>query len=225
MIGVSGAATSVFGNLAILPKQFDRRLGLATGCAMVGLSVGTAAALTGSQHLIAAFHWRHAYQIIACASVAGSLLTCALIQKRTVALRPQTHDRAIDIPAAEQRFLVVKLDTIALVAFLALSATLSLNPHLPVLLADRGLSPESAANCASLIGVGILVGLLLSSILIDRLHSPLVSAGFLLTGASGYLVLVNAWSLQSMLLASAGIGLAIGAEDDLLSYLSASIWG
>ncbi|WP_235215054.1 MULTISPECIES: MFS transporter [Burkholderia] len=218
-IGVSGAATSVLGYLAILPQWFDRRLGLATGCAMVGLGVGTAAAPTVTQHLIAAFHWRHAYQIIACVSLGGSLLACALIRERKVARRPQADDRLADITGAEQTFPAVKLGTIVVVAFLASSATLSLNPHLPVLLADRGLSPGAAANCASLVGVGILVGRLISGVLIDYLHAPLVGAGFLLAGALGYLLLMNAASLPSVLLACACIGVAIGVEGDLLSYL------
>ncbi|WP_175997310.1 MFS transporter [Burkholderia stabilis] len=219
VIGVSGAATSVLGYLAILPQWFDRRLGLATGCAMVGLGVGTAAAPTVTQHLIAAFHWRHAYQISACVSLAGSLLAYALIRERKVAPRPRRDDRPADIASAEPSFSAVKLGTIVVVAFLASSATLSLNPHLPVLLADRGLSPGAAANCASLIGVGILIGRLISGALIDYLHAPLVGAGFLLAGASGYLLLMSAASLPSVLLACACIGLAIGAEGDLLSYL------
>ncbi|MFM0019463.1 MFS transporter [Paraburkholderia azotifigens] len=218
-IGVSGAATSVLGYLAILPQWFDRRLGLATGCAMVGLGVGTAAAPTVTQHLIGAVSWRHAYQIIACVSLAGSLLAYVLIRERKVVPRSSRSDRSGDIAVAERQFSVVKLGTIVAVALLASSATLSLNPHLPVLLADRGLSPGAAANCASLIGVGILVGRLLSGVLIDHLHAPYVGAGFLLAGATGYLLLMNAASLQSALLACACIGLAIGAEGDLLSYL------
>ena len=220
VIGVSGAATSVLGYLAILPQWFDRRLGLATGCAMIGLGVGAAAAPTATQHLIAAFHWRHTYQIIACVSLVGSLLACALIRERKAAPRSRRRDdRFPDGSGAEPAFSAVKLCTIFAVAFLASSATLSLNPHLPALLTDRGLSAGAAAHCASLIGVGILIGRLLSGILIDRLHAPYVGAGFFLAGAVGYLLLMNAVSLQSALLACACIGLAIGAEGDLLSYL------
>ncbi|MEX3939926.1 MFS transporter [Paraburkholderia sp. BR10937] len=219
VIGVSGAATSVLGYLAILPQWFDRRLGLATGCAMVGLGVGAAAAPTVTQHLIAAFHWRHAYQIIACVSLAGSLLACALIKDRKNTPRTPRHERFPDGTVADPRFSALKLGTIVAVAFLASSATLSLNPHLPALLTDRGLSSGSAAYCASLIGVGILVGRLLSGVLIDHLHAPFVGAGFFLAGAAGYLLLMNAASLNSALFACACIGLAIGAEGDLLSYL------
>ena len=219
VIGVSGAATSVLGYLAILPQWFDRRLGLATGCAMVGLGLGAAAAPTLTQHLIAAFHWRHAYQIIACVSLAGSLLACALIRGRGTAPRSQRHDLFPDGSIGHPKFSALKLSTIVAVAFLASSATLSLNPHLPALLTDRGLSSGSAAHCASLIGVGILFGRLLSGVLIDYLHAPLVGACFFLAGAAGYLLLMNAATLQSALLACACIGLAIGAEGDLLSYL------
>lgn len=220
VIGVAGAATSVLGYLAILPQWFDRRLGLATGCAMIGLGIGAAAAPTATQHLIAVFHWRHAYQIIAGVSLVGSLLACALIRERKRAPRSVRHDGHFpDVTEMAPAFSALKLGIIFAVAFLASSATLSLNPHLPALLTDRGLSAGAAAHCASLIGVGILIGRLLSGILIDRLHAPFVGAGFFLAGAAGYLLLMNAASLQSAMLACACIGLAIGAEGDLLSYL------
>ncbi|CAB3803712.1 hypothetical protein LMG28688_05825 [Paraburkholderia caffeinitolerans] len=219
VIGVAGAATSVLGYLAILPQWFDRRLGLATGCAMIGLGIGVAAAPTATQHLIAAFHWRATYQIIACVSLVGSLLACSLIRERKAATRSNQRNDHIPDGGADPAFSAVKLCTIFAVAFLASSATLSLNPHLPAMLTDRGLSAGAAAHCASLIGVGVLVGRLLSGILIDRLHAPFVGAGFFLAGAAGYLLLMNAASLHSALLACACIGLAIGAEGDLLSYL------
>ncbi|MEX3964612.1 MFS transporter [Paraburkholderia sp. EG286B] len=220
LIGVAGAATSVLGYLAILPQWFDRRLGLATGCAMIGLGIGAAIAPTATQHLIAAYQWRHAYQIIAGVSLVGSLIAYALLSERRPAPHAQAHDDRFASRTDDTRpFSPVKLAVIFLVAFFASSATLSLNPHLPALLMDRGLSASSAAHCASLIGIGILVGRLLSGVLIDRFHAPLIGTGFFLAGTAGYLLLMNASSLQSALLACACIGLAIGAEGDLLSYL------
>ncbi|WP_321817694.1 MULTISPECIES: MFS transporter [unclassified Paraburkholderia] len=219
-IGVTGAATSVLGYLAILPQWFDRRLGLATGCAMIGLGIGAAAAPTATQHLIGALHWRHAYQVIACVSLAGSLLACLLIRERKSAPRALPRQgHFVDGLAGGAAFSTLKLGIIFAVAFLASSATLSLNPHLPALLTERGLSAEEAAHCASLIGIGILLGRLLAGILMDRFHAPFVGSAFFLAGAVGYLLLLNAVSLQSALLACACIGLAIGVEGDLLSYL------
>ncbi|WP_321930515.1 MULTISPECIES: MFS transporter [Paraburkholderia] len=220
IIGVFGAATSVLGYLAILPQWFDRRLGLATGFAMIGLGVGAAAAPAATQHLIAAFHWRHTYQILACVSLAGSLLALSLIKERPPrAVAEREHDRTATVHAVALPFSAWKLATIFLVALLASSATLSLNPHLPALLMDRGLSTAWAATCASLVGVGILFGRLLSGFLMDRFHAPFVGAAFLLAGACGSLLLLNAATLQSALVACGLAGLAIGAEGDLLSYL------
>jgi MFS transporter, OFA family, oxalate/formate antiporter len=220
IIGVFGAATSVLGYLAILPQWFDKRLGLATGLAMIGLGAGAAAAPAASHHLISVLGWRYAYQVLAAFSFAGSMLALSLLRERApsaIARAPAETSRGM--PAADLPFSPLKLGVIFLVAFLASTATLSLNPHLPALLMDRGLSATAAAKCASSVGVGLLIGRLLSGFLIDRFHAPFVGAAFLLAGACGTLLLMNATTLQSALVASGLAGLAIGAEGDLLSYL------
>lgn len=220
IIGIFGAATSVLGYLAILPQWFDKRLGLATGLAMIGLGAGAAAAPAAAHQLISMLHWRHAYQVLAGVSFVGSMLALSLLKERAPSSLTGTHaTRHGDMPAVDLPFSPMKLGVIFLVAFLASSATLSLNPHLPALLMDRGLSSAAAAKCASSIGIGLLIGRLLSGFLMDRFHAPFVGATFLLAGACGTLLLLNAASLQSALVASCLTGLAIGAEGDLLSYL------
>ncbi|WP_321871834.1 MFS transporter [Paraburkholderia tropica] len=220
IVGVFGAATSVLGYLAILPQWFDKRLGLATGFAMIGLGAGAAAAPAAAHYLISMLHWRHAYQVLAGVSFVGSMLALSLLKERRPSTLADKHAaRHSSMPAGDLPFSPVKLGVIFVVAFLASSATLSLNPHLPALLLDRGLSGAAAAKCASAVGIGLLIGRLLSGFLMDRFHAPFVGATFLLAGACGTLLLLNATSLQSALLASALAGLAIGAEGDLLSYL------
>ncbi|HBO81217.1 MAG TPA: MFS transporter, partial [Cupriavidus sp.] len=61
VVGVSGAATSVLGYLAVLPQWFDRRLGLALGIAMCGLGAGTVILPITAQFLVTTFGWRMAY--------------------------------------------------------------------------------------------------------------------------------------------------------------------
>lgn len=220
VIGVFGAATSVLGYLAILPQWFDKRLGLATGLAMIGLGAGAAAAPAAAHHLISILDWRHTYQVLAGISLVGSMLALSLLKERAPVALPDRHAaRRGGMPAVDLPFSPVKLGVIFLVAFLASSATLSLNPHLPALLMDRGLSGAATAKCASAVGIGLLIGRLLSGFLMDRFHAPFVGATFLLAGACGTLLLLNAASLQAALLASSLAGLAIGAEGDLLSYL------
>jgi len=218
IIGMSGAATSVLGYLAILPQWFDRRLGLAIGFAMVGLGVGTIVLPALSANLIAMFGWRTAYQVLAAISLAGALLAFFMLRENR-----KVHQMGAVTQGAPTRSVVrhkgVKVFVIFVGAFLASSAVLSLGPHLPALLMDRGISAQDAAKSASLIGLGILVGRLSSGFLVDRVHAPFVACCYFLCGAAGFILLGQVDSYQGALLASVLVGLAIGAEGDLLSYL------
>ncbi|WP_144444405.1 MFS transporter [Caballeronia arationis] len=164
VIGMSGAATSVLGYLAILPQWFDRRLGLAIGLAMVGLGVGTIVLPALSQHLIAGFGWRGAYQILAGISLVGAVIAYTLLRER------RGHAKASPMRGSGEfatdasisgRLKLFRIVVIFLAAFLASSAALSLGPHLPALLIDRGISAHDAARSASLVGLDSLTELIL----------------------------------------------------------------
>lgn len=219
LIGMAGAATTVLGYLAILPYWFDRRLGLAIGVAMLGLGLGTVGAPPLAHALIATFGWRSAYQAFALISLAGSLGAWWLLapkpsgQQQTAKSR---HGEGASVLAAHSSW---KVFLIFLAAFLASAATLSLNTHLPGLLASRGVSGGDAARALSLLGTGILCGRFISGLLLDRIHAPIVGCLFFLAGAAGFFMLEGAPRYPSALLACVFAGLAIGAEGDLLSYL------
>ena len=227
VVGVFGAATSVLGYLAVLPQWFDRRLGLALGLAMCGLGAGAVLMPMIAQHLVAAYGWRAAYVGLGLGSVLFSMVACALLRERD--LHPTTGRadaaRTTDGVALSEALRSYRLWAIWLVFVLASSATLSLGPHLPALFADRGFDPGQAARSASMVGMGLLVGRILTGVLIDRIHAPFVACAFFFGGAVGIFLLRGSSDYQSMLLAAALVGLTIGAEGDLISYLVRSYFG
>jgi MFS transporter, OFA family, oxalate/formate antiporter len=75
------------------------------------------------------------------------------------------------------------------------------------------------AQALALTGVGIFVGRLLTGLLLDRMHAPYVGSLFFVAGAAGLGILQGAQSSSAVLAASTLVGLALGAEGDLLSYL------
>ena len=228
VIGMSGAATSVLGYLAILPQWFDRRLGLAIGIAMVGLGVGTIVLPALSQELIDGFGWRGAYQILAGISLVGAVIAFTLLRERQGYPKASRMHDSGEFPtdaSISGRLKLFRIVVIFVAAFLASSAALALGPHLPALLIDRGISAHDAARSASLVGLGILIGRLTSGVLVDRVHAPLVACVFFAAGALGFVLLKQLDSYPGALLASALVGLAIGAEGDLLSYLVRSYIG
>jgi len=227
VVGVSGAATSVLGYLAVLPQWFDRRLGLALGIAMCGLGAGTVILPVTAQYLVTTFGWRMAYVAMGFGSVVLSMVACAMLRERFPGTGGAVHASA---PAPEGVALATALRSyrlwaIWLVFVLSSAATLSLGPHLPSLFADRGFDAGMAARSASMVGVGLLVGRLLTGLLIDRIHAPLVASVFFVGGAVGVILLRANHDYNTLLVATMLIGLTIGAEGDLISYLVRSYFG
>jgi len=223
VVGVSGAATSVLGYLAVLPQWFDRRLGLALGIAMCGLGAGTVILPITAQILVTTFGWRVAYVGLGVGSILLSLAACGLLRERYSGARRAAHAR--DGVALRVALRSYRLWAIWLVFVLSSAATLSLGPHLPSLFADRGFDAAMAARSASMVGVGLLVGRLLTGLLIDKIHAPLVASVFFVGGAVGVFLLRSTHDYTTLLVATTLIGLTIGAEGDLISYLVRSYFG
>lgn len=227
VIGVSGAATSVLGYLSVLPQWFDRRLGLALGIAMCGLGAGTVLMPMSAQHLVSVYGWRVAYAVLGFGTIIFSLIACGLLRERRQPARIATaktapNDEGIALSTALRSY---KLWAIWLVFVFASAATLSLGPHLPALFADRGFSPTEAARSASTLGIGLLIGRLATGILIDRVHAPFVACTFFIGGAIGIFLLRGTTDYNTLLIATVLIGLTIGAEGDLISFLVRSYFG
>ncbi|QRQ84296.1 MFS transporter [Cupriavidus oxalaticus] len=227
VVGVFGAATSVLGYLAVLPQWFDRRLGLALGIAMCGLGAGTVLMPATAQYLVTGYGWRTAYVALGIGSIVLSLLACALLRERggAGAARTRAQATAADGVPLRQAMRSYRLWAIWAVFVLGSSATLSLGPHLPAMFADKGFSPADAARSASMVGVGLLIGRLLTGVLIDRIHAPFVACVFFFGGAVGIYLLGVTNDYQMLLVATTLIGLTIGAEGDLISFLVRSYFG
>lgn len=227
VVGIFGAATSVLGYLTVLPQWFDRRLGLALGIAMCGLGAGTVLMPATAQYLVTGYGWRTAYVVLGLSSIVLSLVACTLLRERKASGidMKRSMATAVDGVPLRQALRSYRLWAIWAVFVLASSATLSLGPHLPAMFADRGFSPADAARSASMVGGGLLIGRLLTGILIDRIHAPFVACVFFVGGALGIFILRSTHDYQLLLVATTLIGLTIGAEGDLISYLVRSYFG
>lgn len=92
--------------------------------------------------------------------------------------------------------------------------------HFTAILGDRGADAMTAAGIASFIGLFSLAGRLGTGLLLDRLPASLVGAAvFLLPVAGCLLLLLGGSSYPALVLASALIGLTLGAEIDVVVFL------
>lgn len=206
-------------------RCFDRQRGLALGLSLSGTGIAAIFAPRIIGAIIAEHGWRSAYLALAAATVVIALPLVALCLRERVA-KP---GRAL--PAAESAPLagVTLRDALATgwfwrcagSIFLVAGGLAALIVHLPPMLIDGGRSPQQAGQVMGLLGVTIIVGRLLVGVLADRLPAALVGMGFLLLPAIGCVLLTQGHAVPGVLL----IGLAAGAEVDLLSYLVSRRFG
>src|SRR3546814_664881 len=96
--------------------------------------------------------------------------------------------------------------------------------HLPPLFQDLGDDPLAAARTASLVGLSSVFGRIAVGMMLDRFVPSLVSMAILALAMLG-IVLLWASGLHYAPLAVILLGLAAGAEIDLLAYLTARFFG
>lgn len=233
-LGFVGTATTPLGYLSAFPQHFERRLGLALGCAMIGVGLGAALAPIAAQSLVTAYGWRGAYQWLAGAALVIGMAALAI----TMLLGPDRRSGTMDagaVPAAAlegdsvasalrtARFWLMFI-ALGLVAIACLGAAI----HFSAILTDRGISPASAAGVAAVIGAAIAIGRFGSGAVLDYFSARFVAAAsFTLAGLG--LALIGASPVGtslSVLACGAGlIGLALGAEGDLIPFLVRRYFG
>jgi predicted MFS family arabinose efflux permease len=98
-------------------------------------------------------------------------------------------------------------------------------PHFVPMLTDRGMSTAQAALAASTVGITIIIARVGIGYLIDRFFAPRVALLFFLASAAGIGLLAVNPTGGTAFLAAVLVGLSIGAEIDLLAYLTTRYFG
>lgn len=194
--------------------RFRRGRGLALGIAQTGAGLGATLLPALLVPLIQAHGWRVGYFALAGALAVIAPLTALLLKGADPP--PVLLDRG-----AAPRGTVVRSPgfwalgaLIFLVAFPVMGSII----HFVPLLTDAGMSPVAAAGLASALGLSVIGGRILIGQLLDRFDAGWVTAGVFALSASGMIaLLLGAPPLLSAVL----IGVAAGAEVDMMAYLVA----
>jgi MFS family permease len=235
VLGVVGGGTAPVPYSNVLAHWFDRRRGLALGVAMVGLGLGAFVMPSLAQRLIESGGWRWAYVCIGLMVMLVAIPVVALFLKETPQMLGLTQDgepaaRTTVRPQQEGlAFLEARRTStfwIMLGAFFLMSASVhGCLIHLVPLLTDRGISPQSAALAASLLGGALLLGRVGAGYLLDHFVASAVASTFFCGAAFGFVLL---WSGMTGGLAFAAaflVGLGMGAEGDIIAYLVSRYFG
>ena len=214
------------GYLAAVSRWFDRRLGLALGCANAGIGVGSTIVPLIITALIAAYDWRTAFL---------GLAACVLFISWPLVYfglrEPSKTDAYAKQRAMQQAFGVPFQDAVRQPSFLVLNvaffllgvtATSLVTQQVPLLI-EAGWSATDAAIVASTFGFALLVARVLVGFVIDHIFAPLVMMAVSIGGAVAcvlYAVYPDAGIVSAILL-----GLLLGSEFDVLAFLIKRYYG
>jgi MFS family permease len=208
--------------------NFDRRRGLALGLALLGTGIASLLGPPLVQKLIAAHGWQAGYR--------GMGLFVLLCIVPVVYAGIGNRKPSVTQPVQSSATMLTGLRyadamrsgrfwAIAIGIFLVILGQAGFTVHLIPLLGDRGIAPAQAAGVAGVLGLSVIVGRILVGLLLDRFHAPKVARIFLALPALALAILYVRTDLPSAYLAAGLLGLAAGAEVDLLSYLVSRYFG
>jgi MFS family permease len=237
-VALLGAGTSPLSYSRLIVKWFHRRLGLALGIGLAGVGVGSALLPQVVQAITAAYSWREGYLGL---GVIVLLLSFPILY---LFVRDDPQDMGLQrdgdtdtMPttltgAISESGFTVQESTgrrsfwlmIGLFTMVGL-ITSAIIAHLIPLMIDRGASPGQAAAAQSMLGVSLIVGRVFAGYLMDRFFAPRVAIAFLLGPIVGLSLLALGAAGLPAIVASILVGLATGAEFDVMSYLTSRYFG
>lgn len=218
-----GAGTNPVVWSKVVTSRFDHARGTALGLALVGTALSAILLPLLIAALVEGANWHIALAVVALLPLVLSLpvawcwLPSEPVRPAHVAMpRPA----AIRSAVLSLRFAVLAVSILC--GYLAVSGVLT---SLVPAFTDRGLSPARAAVIAGSVGLAMIPGRVLIGVLIDRYWAPAVGCVILLIPAAACLVLVRSTDSLELTLCCLALGLAAGAELDLLAFLTARYFG
>lgn len=208
---------------------FDRGRGLALALGLMGGGIFGFLSPLIAAFLIETIGWRGTYLVLTAMVILIAFPLALLFfheryDRRTVMASSVQLERGLSVRAAisGRHFWLIITST-----FLAGFAIGGLIPNLVPLLTDRGITLTQAAGYASFIGLALIVGRLVAGFLLDRIWAPYVALGMVILPAISCFLFVSGLPLGPFLigLSAIFIGLASGAEFDILAYICSRYFG
>lgn len=228
LVPLAGLGLWPLGYLQAVTPWFDRKLGLALGCANAGIGVGsTFLPMLVIGPLIAAYSWRHALFALALLVlfVSWPVVAYCLREPRpgdTSTRLSASSDRSFGLTfkqaSREPTFWMLNLGFF----LLGITATSLVTQQVP-LLRDAGWTAEETTRLQMTFGFGLLFARVAVGFIIDHVFAPRVMTTVSIGGAIAcvlYAVQPNLGYVSAIL-----IGFLLGAEFDVLAFLIKRYYG
>lgn len=218
----AGASTVVFAR--IVCTNFFQRRGLALGLVMAGNGVTAMLSPIVIGPIISNYGWRTGYLAIAIVILIGTPFIILLLRSRASTEQSQPTVPMQDGICFSSALAMWHFWVMSGAFLLGTLATTGMVVHLVPFLTDSGVTMARAAATASAVGAGLIGGRLLTGWLMDRFVANRVGAVMMAVSALGLLLLALGDKAMAPLGAVA-IGLCIGAELDVIGYLTGRYFG
>lgn len=210
----------------VVTQWFQQNRGLALGLTMAGTGVvGTFAPVLAAT-AIRDYGWREGYQILGLGIVViGVPIIYFFFRDRPVTAQTQAaraSDWGMTLGEAARSY---RFWAMGVAMLLICGCVAGLISNLVPMLTDKGIERTTAAGYASMVGISVIVGRLIAGYLIDIVWAPAVAFVFLIAPAATCLVLTGDVTPSILTLVVPLIGLAAGAELDMLAFFSAKYFG
>ncbi len=238
LMGVVASGTTPVPYSKVISRWFDRRRGLALGLSVAANALSASITPSLAQVLIAWVGWRQAYVLLSLMAMGVAIPVVGLFLKETPQLMGLEPDGGAvgQAEASERRGQGEGLSFhetwhtgtfwLLVGAFFLMSVTFhGCIIHLVPLLTDRGLSAQSAALAASLLGAGALLGRIGVGYLLDLFFAPSVAVCFFCASPLGVSLLWSGVGGDLAFVAAVLVGLGQGAELDVIPYLVSRYFG
>ena len=206
---------------------FDRRLGFSLGVANTGIGLGAILLPAVLGYVIPAYGWRQGYLVLGLLALIAWPFAFAMLKERGHSTASRT--RALPALQVDMSFPEARRTRefwLALGGFFALGAASSgVVVHLVRILVDTGMTPPQAAGMQAVLGAALLVGRLGTGWLLDHIRASALMAVLCLLGAIALVGLAMGAPGGSAWLCAAAVGLVVGAEFDVLSFLIPRYFG
>lgn len=212
--------------------RFEASRGLAFAITLCGASVAVAVFPLLGTWLIGAYGWRKAFlaQGAIWAAIAFPVILLFFRgahdkQRKPMDAVPEKRRELTGASLSEGLKSSIYL-RLLLASLLFTFTIIALVVHFVPILTDRGADPLKAAGITALVGLFSIIGRLGTGLLLDRFRGSLVGAVVFLLPAAGCTLLLAAgdW-FAGQAIAAALIGLTLGAEVDVIVYLTTRYFG
>ncbi len=235
LVGAAGAGCTSLPYMRIVSAWFDRRRGLVVGIVAAGIGLGIAMVPPITNVAIELTGWKGAYTMWAVIVLVLVLPSVALLVRNSpedVGLTPDgvTGSRHRTRPEAQgdTRAEAIRTGTFWLLMTLFFLFSLVFNGflvHTVPMLTDRGMSNAEAVTAISILGVVMFLSRIAIGYLIDHYFAPRVALVAFLLSLVGVVMLASGVVGTMAFVAVILLGIAQGAETDVLAFLTGRYFG